>query len=790
MFQKTILVSALTLIFLSGCSDNGTVVSPGNDSEDPNNPDVELRALQQLETSDAFFSALREGLVRQNANSGFDEGRESIDFFVPQNEGATTGFSTGGETGGDTTGGSDLVSGSFDSDLGSAADVAQETAPNAAPSDVTTTNVQEVGVDEQDRMKSDGEYLYVIDNQYDNYFIEPAIDIDIEVDPISNPPQLVLPDDNEPGIDIDILPINTDVAGSSSFYEPQRVSSKLRILKLENEAPDATLVAEVDIGLNGGVADGMYLYKKDSNRSLIMTSSSFNSYRDSWYNPYAFSNAVSIVGKLDVTDPAQTHLDSALKIDGQIVSSRRIGDNLFLATRYFPAIANIDPYSMSAEEYRLAIENADLTTALPKITDVNDSVITELVNPGECFVSSDANRADPYYSPDIVTLSVIDLNTMTLKDSECFLGATETLYATPNSVYLATTQWGYADYPILELSDAVSTTSYVDPRVTTDIHQFSIDGSELTYSGSGVVDGHLGWNPDRMPFRMSEQGDYLRVATFADTQDGSVSPINVSVLNVAGTGALTTAAKLPNANRPEHIGKPGEQLYASRFLGNKGYLVTFRQTDPLYVVDFSNPDDPKLAGELEIEGYSDYLQPIGEDYLLGIGKDAVAAPNSEFDRFNGALVQGVKLSLFDVSDASNPIEVQSMVIGERNTYSDALTNHRAITVQAANENHPTRVAFGINVYGLADPRPIDDPFDGYPWNFTGLHGFDIKTGADAGIEKRGVMVVNSASRPQPDILRYGSDDRSVLVGDSVYYIYGPSVYAANWNDLSNFVGPR
>jgi len=117
--------------------------------------------------------------------------------------------------------------------------------------------------------------------------------------------------------------------------------------------------------------------------------------------------------------------------------------------------------------------------------------------------------------------------------------STEALYATPNSVYLATTRWDSYDDAFFDVPDEIRATQVSDPRVDTDIHQFAINGAELKYSGSGVVSGHLGWNPTRMPFRMSEKDDHLRVATFSDTQNDSVSPILFSVLNVAGDGDLS-----------------------------------------------------------------------------------------------------------------------------------------------------------------------------------------------------------------------------------------------------------
>ena len=204
-------------------------------------------------------------------------------------------------------------------------------------------------------------------------------------------------------------------------------------------------------------------------------------------------------------------------------------------------------------------------------------------------------------------------------------------------------------------------------------------------------------------------------------------------------------------------------MYASRFLGDRAYLVTFRQTDPLYVIDLADSAQPTLAGELQINCFT--------------------SPNASTGR-----VLGMKLSLFDVSTAASPVEVQSVLIGQRGTESRALFDHRAITVQRATEQHPTRVSFGIDVYGQALPSSSatgDNVFQNYNWNYSGLHGFDISTGADAGITSRGALVVESPD--SNDVYYYPSyaDDRSVMVNDSLFYIRGDRVYAAPWDDLAN-----
>ncbi len=117
---------------------------------------------------------------------------------------------------------------------------------------------------------------------------------------------------------------------------------------------------------------------------------------------------------------------------------------------------------------------------------------------------------------------------------------------------------------------------------------------------------------------------------------------------------------------------PGEQIYSARFMGNRCYLVTFKKVDPLFVIDLTDPGQPEVLGELKITGYSDYLHPYDENHVIGIGKEAVAAEEGDF-----AWYQGVKISLFDVSDVANPKEIAKYEIGDRGTDSPVLNDHKA-----------------------------------------------------------------------------------------------------------------
>jgi len=779
-----LLASAFAMASCSDNDDSVVVGGTGNGSDNGSGSgngglDADARLVPILD-DDEFFSAWREALAGEfgrynNSGDGeadFDVAEESAaegsGMAAPATEADSAGDVAASDSAGDSGGGG-----------GSSTD------------DFTTTNVQEQGVDEADLVKNDGEFLYIL-QPYSEYcdFCDYAVEEAefIEDDDFSEP---------------------VDGASDSVFY-PSAQQATLRILSLQPDVPDATPIADVTVETQG-YTTGMFLYGEGDSRSVLLSESNYGGY-GGWYDSVGWSGRESAMLKLNVSDP-QNVSTQRLEFDGSVISSRLIDDRLILATRFYPEVDGLNPYAYSTEEdWLAALDNIDLSEALPSYTRLADGATVPMVNPSDCFVAGEVAEGNSW--PDIVTLAVFDIDDMTLQSSACFLGASETLYASPNAVYLATTRYQYDFYPdflpidIVEedtvdsedtaviSSDELIPAGYNDPRIDTDIHQFDLNGSQIQYAGSGRVSGHLGWNELQKPFRMSESNGDLRVVTMSDNQDGSVSPVNLTVLRADGTGVLQTIGELPNEERPAFIGKPAEQLYASRFLGDRGYLVTFRATDPLYVVDLSDPEDPKLAGELEVEGYSEYLHPIDENYLLGIGMDAV--PVSDFgtgrpdfgDGRDGGVVQGVKVSLYNVTDPSAPTEVDTLLLGQRGTYSNALYDHRAISILPPDNGRvATRVAFGIDINGLAQParRPdAQDAWNYYEWRYNALHGIEVRTGTDAGLTLTGSLKAASADDPDGFGYSYGSgSERAVMVGDSAYYIYGGKVRAANWFGFDN-----
>jgi len=218
------------------------------------------------------------------------------------------------------------------------------------------------------------------------------------------------------------------------------------------------------------------------------------------------------------------------------------------------------------------------------------------------------------------------------------LGATSKMYVSLNNIYIA--------FP---------------ENDNTLIYRIHIDENEIGITASGDVPGYV-----LNQFSMDEHEGYFRIATttghIAKSLEEASSRNHVYVLDMN----LDIVGKLEDL-------APGETIYSARFMGERCYLVTFRKVDPLFVIDLEDPRNPIVLGQLKITGYSDYLHPYDENHIIGIGKETEAADEGDF-----AWYQGVKISLFDVSDVENPKEIDKYEIGDRGSDSPILTDHKAL----------------------------------------------------------------------------------------------------------------
>jgi inhibitor of cysteine peptidase len=312
----------------------------------------------------------------------------------------------------------------------------------------------------------------------------------------------------------------------------------------------------------------------------------------------------------DISDRETPQLQRELSADGQYLSSRMIGD-------YAYVVVNEPVYEEDDEINLPTIYSGGDETEIP----ATDIYYYDVV--------------DYYYMYTTIIAINIQDDSQEPTYETVLLGASSNLYVSMNNIYLTFPVWGR------DVGDVGKTS----------VHRIRIEGGVMNYTASGEVPGMV-----LNQFSMDEYAGYFRVATttYGQTTDNNVYVLDMS-LNI--TGSVTGLA-------------PTETIYSARFMGERGYMVTFKKVDPLFVIDLSDPYNPRELGYLKVTGYSDYLHPYDENHIIGIGKETTDA--GEF-----AWYQGVKISLFDVSDVRNPVEISKLEIGDRGSGSPVLWDHKA-----------------------------------------------------------------------------------------------------------------
>jgi uncharacterized secreted protein with C-terminal beta-propeller domain len=419
------------------------------------------------------------------------------------------------------------------------------------------------------------------------------------------------------------------------------------------------------------------------------------------------------------------HLERTISVDGYYTSSRMIGDYVYAITGQ-PAILN-------ASEPILPVVKSGSYSCEVKATDVWYT-----------------NDTDSYYGyTNVVAIDLSDPDAEVAHETY-LLGSTSTIYASLNSIYLTASGW---------VEDGLYGWD------TTKIFKISVDGLDIQYAAEGVVPGRV-----LNQFSMDEREGYFRIATtngFATRSGGSTSN-NVYVLNAS----LGVTGKLEGL-------APGEDIYSARFMGSRCYLVTFKKVDPLFVIDLSDPERPEVLGKLKIPGYSDYLHPYDENTLIGVGKETEEAEEGDF-----AWYQGVKISLFDVSDVSDPKEIAKFEIGDRGTDSPVLHDHKAFLFSRAKN----LLVIPVLVAEIDEGDYSGDvPANAYgEYVYQGAYVFHVSPGQ--GIELRGR--VTHIDDPQ-EFLKSGywfdselSVERSLYIDDFLYTISRGMIKMNGLFDLS------
>jgi uncharacterized secreted protein with C-terminal beta-propeller domain len=580
-----------------------------------------------------------------------------------------------------------------------------------APSpDYSGTNVQEAGVDEPDVVKNDGRRLLSV--------VDGRLHI---VDLAASPPRL---------------------AGSLALAggDPQLLQQGNHVLVISSEWQYGPYPG------GGGVAPPVDDVVRPGGAMI--------------YRPSVPRTRLSLV---DIADPAKPAVRHSIVVDGRYVDARFVGGRARVVTSAgVPVLPFVTPTDGTETAQRAAQKANETvvrrTTAndwLPKVrpADAPDGAA------GSPLVPCDRVSHPPVFSGfDTVSVLSLDLGRDQLDpaDTVGVTASAQTVYASTRNLYVATqatTDTTYTgrlpDVPRGPVAPVPAPDAKPVYEARTALHAFDVSGSgAAAYRGSGTVDGGLldQWS-------LSEQGEHLRVVTTTGNGGcggcaGDQSHLSVLRLPTGRSGSLTVVGTVGG------MGK-GEAVKAVRFIGDRAYVVTFRQVDPFYVVDLSDPTRPAVVGELKAPGYSAYLHPVGDGRLLGVGRDAT--PEGR--------VLGTKVALYDVTDPAKPAEVRSLSLPD--TWTSVEQTAKAFLWWA-----PTRLA-AVPVVSYAGA--VDASGMWRPQGFTGVIGLDVNDGS---MTERGRV----ANEPAP----YGPAEiaRTAVAGDRLLTVSANGVRVSDLTTLA------
>ncbi len=488
------------------------------------------------------------------------------------------------------------------------------------------------------------------------------------------------------------------------------------VFVVKADPEDPRVVAKIALGNNTYLA-GMFL-SQDGNR-LVIIGSQYQMYaldimpsdaRSMMIYPY-FSEVRTFMSVYDITDKVHPTLARNFTLTGSYFNSRMIGD-------YVYAVVSQSAYVYENTMPLPTVYTSTGTAEIPatKIFYVEDADYTKTENNYFTFTS--------FYGLNLKDMSQ-DLTNMTV-----LMGGASTMYVSPGNIYVTYPTWNEAQY--------------------TNIYRVKIDGATLSFQAKGGVRGGV-----LNQYSMDEFNGYFRLAT---TNWGETTENAVYVLdkNLTAVGSL----QLKNAEIRETI-------QSARFIGNKAYIVTFEQKDPFFVLDMSNPAAPRVAGKLEIPGFSSYLHPYDENHIIGLGMEN----------------NTVKLSLFDVTNVNAPTEIAKYIVQGDYTYSEAQYEPKAFLFDRTREGLLV-IPVAINRYGELEPsKDIATTLTqsgywqgAYVFKLTLAGGFELRDG-----------ITHQDAATSQEYYWYGdynrNINRSLYIGNTLYTISNSMVKLNGLSDL-------
>ncbi|WP_165367535.1 beta-propeller domain-containing protein [Phytoactinopolyspora endophytica] len=371
----------------------------------------------------------------------------------------------------------------------------------------------------------------------------------------------------------------------------------------------------------------------------------------------AWERPMTTVLLVDLSDPADPTVESSLEIDGNHLDARMVDGTIRMVTSSEPGLVfPMGEKDWERDEDELIERNRDI---------VADSTIEDWLpsyrldaggeeSSGQLVGCDALNRPRDFAGFSVISVLTLGFDELIDADGVGVLSSGETVYASADQLYVATANVETAgEFAPMEAIDAPITGPGWPQVESTGIHAFDIGGDEpARYLASGEVAGGIIGS-----YAMSEHDGVLRVATTTRSGDGRKSESQVITLTEQGDDLI-------QVGQVGGLGK-GEDIYAVRYFEDTAYVVTFRQIDPLYVLDLSDPANPSVEGELKITGYSSYLHGVGDGRLVGVGQEATD---------DGQAV-GTQVSLFDVSDPADPRKLDGHVVD--GTWSDVESDPHA-----------------------------------------------------------------------------------------------------------------
>jgi uncharacterized secreted protein with C-terminal beta-propeller domain len=438
----------------------------------------------------------------------------------------------------------------------------------------------------------------------------------------------------------------------------------------------------------------------------------------------------AVLTMYDISNLSNPKLIATLAIDGDVLDARLVGRQVRIVTVSSPDVDAPSPVytpdgrisEKSKDELRAAVAKTNVDDWIPAYT-LQDGAGGE-VSKGRLVECANLARPETFSGLDTVAVSAFDIESaLQSRNSVAVVAGGQQIYATGTSTYVTTTDWSRDNSP-----------------AKTSVHKFvTATSGASTYRGSGEVPGTL-----LNQYAMSEYNGVLRVASTISERRGWVNSRQTT------EGLVTTlqeqGGRLRQLGQVRGLGRhDNESIRGVRFIEERAYVVTFRQSDPLYVLDLRNAAAPKVMGELKIPGYSGYLHPIGEKLLLGVGQSGLDPGNSTDIATSPPIRRGqvgVQFSLFDISDPASPRRIDTQTYGGGT---------------AAAEFDPKAFLYWRPRNLIIAP--------------TNLHGGYQGRGAFSGLvllraNANGLKEIGRLASPQA----HGSVNRSLVIGDTAYLL--------------------